>query len=68
MGNDYACEIIGVSDVQLKYWDRSTFTLKNVRQVPKLTKSLISARQMHDLVIAPYLVIVPGKSPKDLLL
>ena len=43
LGNDYACEIIGVGDVQLKFQHGSTFTMKNVRHVPKLTKSLISA-------------------------
>ena len=48
LGNDYACEIIGVGDVQLKFQSGSTFTLKNVRHVPKLTKSLISAGQLDD--------------------
>ena len=33
---------MGVGDVQLKFQHGSTFTLKNVRHVPKLTKSLIS--------------------------
>ena len=48
LGNDYACEIVGVGDVQLKFQHGSTFTLKNVRHVPKLTKSLISAKQLDD--------------------
>ena len=43
LGNDYACKIVGVGDVQLKFQHGSIFTLKNVRHVPKLTKSLISA-------------------------
>ena len=43
LGNDYACEIMEVGDVQLKFQQGSTFTLKNVRHVPKLTKSLISS-------------------------
>ena len=46
--NDYACEIVGIGDVQLKFQHGSTFTLKNVRHVPKLTKSLISAGQLDD--------------------
>ena len=46
--NDYACEIIGVGDVQIKFQSGSTFTLKNVRHVPKLPKSLISAGQLDD--------------------
>jgi len=48
LGNDYACEIMGVGDVQLKFKQGSTFTLKNVRHVPKLTKSLISSGQLDD--------------------
>ena len=43
LGNDYACEIMGVGDVKLKFQHGSTFILKNVRHVPKLTKSLISS-------------------------
>ena len=48
LGNDYACEIMGVGDVQLKFQQGSSFTLKNVRHVPKLTKSLISSGQLDD--------------------
>ena len=44
LGNDYACEIIGVGDVLLKFQHGSTFTLKNVRHVPRLTESLVNAR------------------------
>lgn len=54
--------------MQLKFQHGSTFTLKNVRHVPKLTKSLISAGQLDDLASAVYLVIALGKSPKVLLL
>ena len=43
LGNDYSCEIMGVGDVQLKFQHGPTFILKNVRHVPKLTKSLISS-------------------------
>ena len=68
LSNDYACEIIGVGDVQLKFQHGSTFTLKNVRHVPKLTKSLISAGDWMMLVSPVYLVIALGKSTKFLLL
>ena len=30
LGNDYACEIMGVGDVQLKFQQGSTITLKNL--------------------------------------
>ena len=40
LGNDYACEIVGVSDVQLKFQHGSTFIFKKVRHVLKLIKSL----------------------------
>ena len=48
LGNDYACEIMGVGYVQLKFQQGSTFTLKNIQHVPKLTKSLISSGQLDD--------------------
>jgi len=48
LGNDYACEIVAVGDVQLKLQSGAAFTLKNVRHVPKLTKSLISTGQLDD--------------------
>ena len=44
LGNDYACEIMGVGDVKLKFQHGSTFILKNVRHVPNLTKSLINSQ------------------------
>ena len=39
---------MGVGNVQLKFQQGSTFTLKNVSHVPKLTKSLISSGQLDD--------------------
>ena len=48
LGKDYACEIVAVGDVQLKFQNGIAFTLKNVRHVPKLTKSLISTGQLDD--------------------
>lgn len=48
LGDDYASDIVGVGDMQLEFANGSNFTLKNVRHVPKLTKSLISTRQLDD--------------------
>ena len=48
LGNGYPCDILGVGDVQIKFQNGSSFTLKNVRYVPKLTKSLISIGQLDD--------------------
>ena len=42
LGNDYACEIVAVGDVQLKFQSGAAFTLKNMQHVPKLTKCLSS--------------------------
>ena len=44
LGNDYACDIVGVRDVHLVFSNGSTFVLRNVWHVPKLTKSLIFTR------------------------
>ena len=48
LGNDYTCKIIGVGDVKPKFQHGSTFILKNVRHVSKLTKSLINSGQLDD--------------------
>ena len=48
LANDYACKIMGVGDVKLKFQHGSTFILKNVRHGPKLTKSLINSGQLDD--------------------
>ena len=42
LGNDQSCEVVGVGDVQLQFQNGSSFTLRNVRHVPKLTRNLIS--------------------------
>ena len=42
--NDFTCAIKGVGDVKLKFQHGSTFILKNVEHVPKLTKILITSR------------------------
>ena len=41
--NNYACDIVGAGDNKFSFAN-----LKNVRHVPKLTKSLISAGQLDD--------------------
>ncbi|RYA47095.1 hypothetical protein DD606_23800, partial [Enterobacter cloacae complex sp. GF14B] len=48
LGNGQTCEILGVGDVQLKFQNGSSFTLKNVRHVPAITKSLISTGLLDD--------------------
>ena len=42
LGNNYACDIVGAGDIKFAFANGSTFCLKNVRHVSKLTKSLIS--------------------------
>ena len=49
LGNDYVCDIVGAGDVQFNFPNSSTFLLKNVRHVPKLTKSLISTGHLDDI-------------------
>ena len=49
LGNDYVRYIVGVGDVQFTFPNCSTFLLKNVCHVPKLTKSLISTGQLDDI-------------------
>ena len=40
LGNNYACDIVGTSDIKFSFANGSSFFLKNVH-VPKLSKSLI---------------------------
>ena len=49
LANNYVCDVVGVGDVEFKFPNGSSFTLKNVCHVPKLTKSLISTGQLDDL-------------------
>ena len=42
MGNDNACEIIGIGSVKFRMWDGSYKVLENVRLVPKLRRNLVS--------------------------
>ena len=48
LGNGYACEIVGVGDMQIKFKNGSTFTPKNAMHAPMLTKILISMGQLDD--------------------
>ena len=41
LGNNGACDIVEAGDINFAFANESTFVLKNVRDVPKLTKSLI---------------------------
>jgi hypothetical protein len=42
MGNGVACKIVGVGAVRIRMHDKIVRTLKNVRHVPDLNKSIIS--------------------------
>lgn len=42
-------KIISIGNVQLKFYNVFSFTLWNVRHVPKITKSLISTRKLDDV-------------------
>ena len=69
LGNDHACQVAGVGDVLLKFESGSSFTLKDVRHVPQLTKSMISAVDSWMMrAITAGLVITLGRSPRVLLL
>ena len=48
LGNNYACDIVGLGSVQFSFADGMTFVLHNVRHVPQLKKSLISTGQLDD--------------------
>ena len=48
LGSNCACDILGVGDIKFSFANGSSFTVKNVCHVPKLTKSLISAGQLDD--------------------
>ena len=48
LGNGYAYDIKGVSDVWFVFANGSSFGLQNVRHVPKITKSPISIVQLDD--------------------
>lgn len=47
--DSYELEIIGIGDVKLQMHNDTTFVLQDVRHVPKLTKSLLSSRQLDQL-------------------
>ena len=42
MGNNVACNIVGIGSVRIKMWDGSIKTLKEVRHIPDLKRNLIS--------------------------
>lgn len=40
--NDMACEIVGISSINIKIYNGTISTLSNVRHIPYLRKNLIS--------------------------
>ena len=48
LGNDEPCDIVGKGDVVVSLSNGSTLKLRNVRQVPKLKRNLISVEQLAD--------------------
>ena len=48
LGNDFACDIKGISDIKLKFQNGTTFVLKDVCHVLELKKSLILIGQLDD--------------------
>lgn len=42
MGNDHACQMVGIGTVRIKMYDGLVRTLTDVRHVPDLKKNLIS--------------------------
>ena len=49
LGDAYELEICGMGDIKLVLRNGTEFMLRNVRHVPKLAKSLISAGQLDDM-------------------
>lgn len=48
LGNNYACDIVGKGNIKFTYANGSSFVLKNVRHISKLTKDLISTGHLDD--------------------
>lgn len=49
MGNNEACEIIGIGSISLKLKDRTVRLLRNVSHVPHLKRNLISLGMLDSL-------------------
>ncbi|MCO5609852.1 hypothetical protein L7F22_064084 [Adiantum nelumboides] len=49
LGDSHQLEILGIGDVKICMANGTQFLLKDVRHVPKLSKSLVSTRQLDEL-------------------
>jgi hypothetical protein len=49
MGNDVACQIVGIGTIRIKMHDKIVRTLTNVRHIPDLKKNLISLGTLDSL-------------------
>jgi len=46
MGNNTMCKMIGIDNIHMRMFDGHFRTLTNVRNIPDLTKSLLSLRAL----------------------
>ena len=49
LGDSYECEIAGIGNISMILPNGSHFVIRNVNHVPKLTRNLISIRQLDDI-------------------
>ena len=47
-GDSHQCGVIDIGDTSMHFSDGSHLTIKNVRHVPQLTRSLVSVGQLDD--------------------
>ena len=48
LGDSHQCDVIGIGDISMHFSDGSHLTIKDVRHVPQLTRSLMSVGQLDD--------------------
>lgn len=46
MANDYVCKVVGIVSIKIRTHDGTFCTLNNVRNVPQMTKNLISSMDL----------------------
>ena len=59
IGDSRQCDVVGIGHVIVQFSDGSQILVQNVRNVPKLTRSLMSVEQLDDI---GYKVIFSSKS------
>ena len=48
LGDSHQCDVIGIGDISMHFSDGSHLTIKDVRHVPQLARSLLSVGQLDD--------------------